>query len=147
MGSSNDDFAQRLEILIKELRVKSINAFASSIGVGASVVQNFLGKNATGKKSKPTLDTLEKIIARYPRVNGDWLLTGNGEALKPLTLTSSVQTGNIGNVINTVNEGTVSYGISAESLADLEQCRGRVRELESMIADKQMIIDLLQKRN
>lgn len=149
MTSVETGFAERLELLINTLNVKSVNAFALSIGVAASVIQNFLGKKASGKKSKPSLETIEKIKARYPRVNLEWLLTGDGEILKPYPGQEQnvTMTANTGNVIGTMHGGTVTYTSIEQCLKDLEACRGRVRELEGMIGDKQLIIDLLKQQS
>lgn len=71
--------AERLQELIKVLQVKSVSAFAASIGVRSTVLANMLG----GRMSKPSFDTLEKIKAQYPRVSLEWLVTGEGTPLKP----------------------------------------------------------------
>lgn len=149
MEDTKDDFSNRLEQLIKLLRFKSVNAFASSIGVGSSVVQNFLGKKEKGKKGKPNLDTIEKIITSHPRVNLDWLVRGIGEPLRPLGTSSMGASTTIsttsGHVIGTMHGGNVTYSTVEDCMKDLETCRGRVKELEATVTDKQMIIDLLQK--
>ena len=63
------------EILTKE-RLSS-SQFADRIGVQRSSVSHVLsGRN------KPGFDFIQKILAAFPEINGDWLITGSGEMYK-----------------------------------------------------------------
>ena len=63
------------EILAKE-RLSS-SQFADRIGVQRSSVSHVLsGRN------KPGFDFIQKILAAFPEINGDWLITGSGEMYK-----------------------------------------------------------------
>ena len=42
-----------------------------------------LSNGILDKKSGLTMDTVEKIYSKYPEINLEWLLTGEGEMLKP----------------------------------------------------------------
>ncbi len=57
----------------------SVNAseFANATGVKRSALTHVLsGRN------QPGIGFLQKILDAFPDVNGDWLLTGNGQMLK-----------------------------------------------------------------
>lgn len=54
----------------------SASQFADLIGVQRSSISHVLsGRN------KPSLDFITKIIATFPEINTDWLLTGNGNMI------------------------------------------------------------------
>ncbi len=66
------------EILAKE-RLSS-SQFADKIGVQRSSVSHVLsGRN------KPGFDFIQKILAAFPEINGDWLITGSGDIYKKKT--------------------------------------------------------------
>lgn len=66
------------EILAKE-RLSS-SQFADKIGVQRSSVSHVLsGRN------KPGFDFIQKILAAFPQINGDWLITGSGDIYKNKT--------------------------------------------------------------
>lgn len=51
--------------------------FAAAIGIQRAGVSHILsGRN------KPSLEVVQKILARFPKLNPDWLLTGQGEMLR-----------------------------------------------------------------
>lgn len=51
--------------------------FADTIGVQRSSISHILsGRN------NPSLDFIQKIMASFPRINVDWLVSGNGEMYK-----------------------------------------------------------------
>ena len=55
----------------------SASQFADEIGVQRSSVSHVLsGRN------KPSLDFIIKIVAAFPEINSDWLLSGKGEILE-----------------------------------------------------------------
>ncbi|MCX6244232.1 MAG: helix-turn-helix domain-containing protein [Bacteroidetes bacterium] len=54
----------------------SPSRFAEAIGVQRSGISHLIsGRN------KPSLEFIQKILARFPEVDPSWLLTGNGEML------------------------------------------------------------------
>lgn len=79
----------------------------------------------------------------FPAINFPWLINGQGEPLRQPTPT---QTANVGNTIGAMHGGTVHY-TAEQCVQELAACQARVQELESVAADKQLIIDLLQKKN
>jgi len=51
--------------------------FADTIGVQRSSISHILsGRN------NPSLDFIQKILASFPRINSDWLISGSGEMYK-----------------------------------------------------------------
>lgn len=64
---------ERLKFIMK---MNNLNAssFADRVGVQRSSVSHIL----TGR-NKPSLDFIQKTLKEFPRVNGDWLITGRGE--------------------------------------------------------------------
>lgn len=60
----------RLKIIIKTHRLTAAS-FADMVGVQRSGVSHIMsGRN------KPSLDFIQKTLKAFPRVNGDWLVTG-----------------------------------------------------------------------
>lgn len=52
-------------------------AFATSVGVSPTVIENVVGT----RQGKPSYDVLEKVCANA-NINPEWLLTGNGPMMK-----------------------------------------------------------------
>jgi len=51
--------------------------FAEEIGVQRSSISHLIsGRN------KPSLEFIQKILSRFPEINPEWMLNGNGEMLK-----------------------------------------------------------------
>lgn len=67
----------------------SMNAFANSVGIEPSNLSKMLDG-----KQKITRRTMEKIKARFPDLNFDWLLTGEGEMLRENAPQPTVQQNN-----------------------------------------------------
>lgn len=69
---------ERLKMVMK-MNNLSAAAFADRVGVQRSSISHIMsGRN------KPSLDFIEKTLKSFPRVNGDWLVTG-----KPIGNTDS----------------------------------------------------------
>ena len=76
------DLIERFRYLMK-LNQLTASAFADEIGVQRSSVSHILsGRN------KPSLEFIQKVIKRYPKVDAAWLISG---------ATSNQNTPNIGN--------------------------------------------------
>lgn len=67
---------ERIEEVMKYYRLNK-NSFSDEIGMSNNVT---IGR-ILNEKRKPIRSTLEKIVARFPQINMDWLLTGEGEML------------------------------------------------------------------
>ena len=62
----------RIKQLIEHENVSSAQ-FAIEIGIGASSLHHIVsGRN------NPSLDVIQKILARFPEINAEWLINGNG---------------------------------------------------------------------
>lgn len=75
---------ERLKILLDELKnrriVHNYADFASQMGKPRSIISELLN----GKRTISEL-FVHEMITKFPQVNADWLLTGNGEMLKEET--------------------------------------------------------------
>ena len=69
---------ERLNSLIEHFAKGNKTAFAKEVGTLPSVMASIVG----GRMSKPSFELLEKIMLRYPEINGSWLLAGRG----PMTI-------------------------------------------------------------
>lgn len=68
--------AARLQIIFEREGI-SASIFADRIGVQRSAISHILsGRN------KPGFDLLQKIIAKFPTINTEWLITGLGDPYK-----------------------------------------------------------------
>ncbi len=67
----------RFKEIINSLYKGNKRAFAQSVGVSATVVENVVG----ARQGKPSYDVLEKICANA-NISAEWLLTGRGEMLR-----------------------------------------------------------------
>ena len=67
---------KRIQLIMKSRNISAAQ-FADEIGVQRSSVSHIL----TGRNN-PSLDIILKILQRFPEVNSDWILTGNGAMLK-----------------------------------------------------------------
>lgn len=71
---------ERFEELIKKLYNGNKRAFATTLGISPTVIENVVGK----RRGKPSYDVIEKICANA-NVSPDWLLTGKGNMLREQT--------------------------------------------------------------
>ncbi len=68
--------ASRLQVIFEREGI-SASIFADRIGVQRSAISHILsGRN------KPGFDLLQKIIAKFPTINTEWLITGLGDPYK-----------------------------------------------------------------
>lgn len=67
------EIGERIKTLVYELRMNN-NSFAVAIGVTPTAIIK-----TVNKLSKPRFEMLEKILEKFPEVNRDWLMTGDGE--------------------------------------------------------------------
>ena len=74
--SSVTEIKERIRLLISAKGLTP-SKFADIIGVQRSGISHILsGRN------KPGLDVLYKILANFPDISGDWLITGEGDMVK-----------------------------------------------------------------
>ena len=74
-----ETFNKRLKILIETLGFSSSRKFDMEIGVPESQTACVTGP----KQTTPKIDYLQKVKARFPQINVDWLICGEGEMFRP----------------------------------------------------------------
>lgn len=71
------EIQDRIKMVMK-MHNKNASQFADTIDVQRSSISHILsGRN------KPSLDFIQKMLRNYPRVNADWLITGNTKINDP----------------------------------------------------------------
>ena len=94
MGTIQD----RLQIIMKTHRLTAAS-FADKIGVQRSGLSHIMsGRN------KPSLDFIQKTLAAFPRVNGDWLITGRQNATKDISHSQEIADNSYKSQQNKVSE-------------------------------------------
>jgi phage repressor protein C with HTH and peptisase S24 domain len=74
------DINNRINQLIERYGL-NYSTFATSIGAKRGTVYNVVGP----RRSKPSHALLAAILKKYPGLNGDWLLNGNGDMQHPIS--------------------------------------------------------------
>lgn len=145
--SSPEPFGNRLLKLMQLFRLRP-SAFAAKLDMKPQTLNGFTGP----KQSGATLKTIQKIVTVFPRVNSHWLITGEGTPLLPsdgentasLPLYSALPTTA---ALSMAQEQDYQYASPLSACKqELVLCQSRIRELESIVADKQLIIDLLTNK-
>ncbi len=113
-----------IDRLMAYLRARGISAY--SFERSCAVANGYLRKQEKGKGSIGS-DILERIIVQYRDLNLNWLLSGKGEML--IEKEHQVQE----------SQEIYTREEHIRALAD------RIRLLESALADKEKIIDLLER--
>jgi hypothetical protein len=147
----------RLKVIQEKLKIRSVAAFANEIGVDTSVLNNIM--SPYGRKGKPSFDTLQKIAARFPRVNMDWLVTGKGEPLRPFGTTypaGPVDGVNFGPFPGKNLEGLTAVATepeTAEQEPDVSELKSRLKvcqlekeNLEKILTLKDELIGVLKQQ-
>jgi len=78
-----DRFIQYLEHLVKNS--PSVRQIEQRAGISNGNLNKWIARDGS-----PSVENIEKIINAYPNVNGQWLLTGNGEMLADNTFNDDV---------------------------------------------------------
>ena len=109
---------QRLIAFINYLGT-SKNAFEKECGLSIRAISN-CGKT-------PNSDTIKKVLLTHPELNPEWLLTGEGEMLKPSTATNTGDitiTGNNNSHIGHGNTSTNCENCNCEASAEVQELQG-----------------------
>jgi hypothetical protein len=102
---------------------------------GLGIANGYLKKQLRGKGSVGS-DILEKILAKHRDLNLTWLLTGNGEMLTGSYPVDRQE-------LHQLREDDAPYGMQQQMI---ELLREQVSILESSLADKERIIQLLEQQ-
>ena len=152
MKKSNDhenlpeySISYRLRVIQGLLKIRSVAAFANEIGVDTSVLNNIM--SPSGRKGKPSFDTLQKIAVKYPRVNVDWLVTGKGDPLRPFN--SSLLETKSKTAAESGNENSNCFNKEQnipELISLLKVCQAEKESLERILALKDELIEVLRNK-
>ena len=128
------DINSRIELIISDLYGNRKSAFAKTIGVSPTVVENIVGKRRTA----PSFMVMEKICANA-NIDGNWLILGEGERLKTADLPHcgmvQVAHGDNNNQ-NIANADTL--------LREVEFLKQRITDREKSLAEKDEEIKFLR---
>lgn len=118
-------FSNRLEILIKENKTKKKD-LAAVIGLTPGAITNMIKG-----WSNPSLNTI-RAIARYYRVNEEWLEHGTGERMEPVPT-----------VAEQIGEG---YSEAVKLMADYAEMKLKGRTSEERLKEVEEIMDIIRSR-
>lgn len=126
---------ERIQAIIDQQYGKNKRAFASAVGVGATVIQNIVGT----RQGKPSYDVLEQICTNA-NISPVWLLTGRGPMLKGNIVNvgdTAGSTQNMGNNNTTTTNNYNNYkgcgGADKKAAQDIVDIASRVSVLEEEI--------------
>lgn len=121
------NFNKRIDLLINELGL-SQHEFARTVGLSRMMIAHYISG-----RSKPKLETIIEILAKYPQVNRDWLLLGRGdEIITPSLYKDSV-----------ANEPTGEY--IAANRANNSFLNSELQEKNNLIRSQSKQIEALTK--
>lgn len=136
----------RLQLIINKLFNGKKAVFCRVVNVSPTTLSNTIG----ARQSKPSSDFIASIIIGLPQINSDWLLTGQGEMLKPAFENNSRNVHNTGNIGGGVMTGDNNAPINASITSDSEQrillLEEKVQHLEEMLKEKERFIQVLLKK-
>lgn len=140
----DETVTQRLDIIINKIG-ENVNSFSGKIGVTRSTIAGAISRN----KGVNT-DLVQKISDVFPSINIEWLITGQGEMLKPTSENNSRNVHNTGKISGGVmtgdNNAPISTSISSDN-SDNEQrillLEARVSHLDEMLKEKERFIQVL----
>lgn len=118
-----------LEQLINYFTGGNKSRFAITLSVKPQTINTWLNRK--------TFDA-ELIYSKCDGVSGDWLLSGEGEMMKPVTNTATASNGSISMAGNN-NKGYI--GCDKEALSN-----ERIKHLEELLAEKERLIKVLLER-
>jgi transcriptional regulator with XRE-family HTH domain len=140
---------QRIKFLL-DSQGGSIRKFARLLDVSDTNIRNYIERG-----TKPSSDTLEKLLQIIPHLNPIWLLTGEGDAflLQPgesAQIGATTVKNNSGNSIG-INHGRASQqqgagpaSTEAELLLKIQHLEAQLAMKDQVIASKEETIDLLK---
>ncbi len=112
----------------------NVNSFSDEIGISNNVTIGTI----INQHRKPTKKTLEKIIKRFPIINYDWLLTGQGKMLKEQKISDE----DLPDLAN-VSERNEIYGNNYGII--INNYKQRISDLEKLLESRKHEIEYLNK--
>lgn len=140
---------QRIKFLL-DAQGGSIRKFARLLDVSDTNIRNYIERG-----TKPSSDTLEKLLQIIPHLNPLWLLTGEGDAflIQPgefAQIGPTTVKNNSGNAIGvnhgkaTQQQGAGPTSTEAELLLKIQHLEAQLAMKDAVIEAKQESIDLLK---
>ncbi len=112
---------KRLKSFIKNQKI-AISTFEKDIKVSNGYV-NSISKGIGG-------EVLLKILEKFPNINIEWLLTGNGDMFKNGNISQNI----VGNGSNILGNGNIMGGINSKiNTSNSEESEQLIDKLESQI--------------
>jgi len=104
----------RIKELIIQQKITSAQ-FASEIGIAASSLHHIVsGRN------NPSLEVLQKIMARFPQINAEWLINGKGKQFKEVVQGELFEVVPDDKVLN-IEESTAKQKLVIENGSKIEE--------------------------
>lgn len=95
-------FYDRLMLIMNHLKIDSLRGLASKLGITYSKLQSYQ------RGSSPGIDVLNIILSKIDGLSAEWLLTGNGQMIKPIDI---------------IDEEPATYQNKSEALLSIEEQR------------------------
>lgn len=132
----------QLEQLINEFGGGNQSSFARVSGILQSTINTWMAR----KNFAP-----ERIKHALPQIDGNWLLTGEGEMLLPEDGSSSVHVSGHHNTAQVNSSGSLevsNYGTSdtSETEKDVQLLKQEISSLNALLAEKERLINVLLDR-
>lgn len=135
---------ERIKFIVNELESGNKAAFGRKVGISSTVVGTFWPDKPEGERiSKPGFEVTEKIIAAYPQLSINWLMTGEGEPLNKYQPAGN----NISGIkIKGSSNATGQYAQTgtADLQAEVERLSREVEHLSQRLKDKEELIEILK---
>ena len=129
--------SDRLVELIADLGLTN-HSFEKAILASNATVQHIIKTNAISKS------TLRRIASRFPRVNTDWILTGNGDMYLPSeTIINNVDGDN--NITATGNGNRIETKGKSDATI-IKMLSEQLKAKDEIIEQQPQIIELLKER-
>lgn len=84
-----NDIHEKIQYLVDHFCAGNKALFGRDAGIPAPVIASLTG----GRKSKPSFEVLQKILAQFP-VNANWLVMGQGQMLREEAMSATISLDN-----------------------------------------------------
>jgi hypothetical protein len=145
-GTEPQNINQRIGKLIYDSRLNR-KKWGEKVGLAPTVVYNLV----TNERNKPSLSTLEKILAAFPEVSRQWLFNGEGAQYRNPNRNdfNFSNSGSVsGQTVSQVaGEGNTVGASEVEALrVKVQSLEEKVKMYEQMIEMKNQMIEMLKSK-